>query len=647
MQFVYCLYYMCVRYDYYGSGTFETTNLKGRAEMNRKLSLLFCVAVFGISGSMFAQNANGIIAPSRMIDWSSAGVEGGIPNRTTVCATLSPGASASQINNAISSCPSGQVVSLAAGTYNLSGMIEFYQKSGVTLRGAGSNETFLVFTGRGSCNGFAAEICIHGSPISISSPNNLANWTGGYSQGTTQITLDNTTNLRVGDLIALDQTNDASDTGSVLFCDASGSCSSEGPGGIYRSGREESQMVTATAINGNVVTISPGLYMANWTSSKSPQAYWPTAMSTMDGIEALSIDSSSDTGSTGIQYGAGIMINAATNSWVKNVRSINAGRAHVWLYLTNHCSVVDSYFYGTQNGTTSEYAIEDDRDSDSLVMNNIFQHIVSPLIIDPASGTVIAYNYTIDDWYYAASGMWPGIMLHGGGTLDLFEGNEGSGFQADAIHGTHNLMTLFRNRFLGWETGKTTNTIPVQVEAYSRFFNVIGNVLGEPGYHTQYEDLAPSGTNGAKSIYVLGWSTGGGGTAGNLADDPRVASTLMRWGNYDTVTNTTHWDSSEVPSALSQYANPVPSSQALPASFFLSSKPSWWGTPWGNPPWPAIGPDVTGGTGPGGHSYDIPAKLCYDNTSKDSNGILNFSATSCYTSSPAPAAPTNLGATAH
>jgi hypothetical protein len=615
--------------------------------MNRKLAVLFCVAVFCIPGSMFAQSASGIIARSRMIDWSKAGVGGGIPNRTTVCATLSPGASTSQINSAISSCPSGQVVSLAAGSYNLSGMIEFYQKSGVTLRGAGSDKTFLTFTGHGSCNGFAAEICIHGSPISISSPNNLADWTGGYSQGSTQITLSNTSNLKVGSLVALDQTNDTSDTGSVLFCDASGSCSSEGPGGIYRSGREESQMVTATAINGNVVTISPGLYMSNWSSSKNPQAYWPTVQSTMDGVEDLSVDSTNNTGSSGIQYGAAIMINAATNSWVKNVRSINAGRAAVWLYLTNHCTVADNYVYGTQTGSTGAYGIEDDRDSDSLIINNIFQHVVSPLIIDPASGTVIAYNYTIDDWYYARSGMWPGIMLHGGGTLDLFEGNEGSGLQADAIHGTHNLMTLFRNRFLGWETGKTTNTIPVQIETYSRFFNVVGNVLGYPGYHTQYEDLTPTGRNGASSIYVFGWSTGGGGTAGNLADDPIVASTVMRWGNYDTVTNTTHWDSSEVPNGLSSYANPVPSSQSLPASFFLSGKPSWWGTPWGNPPWPAIGPDVSGGDGPGGHSYHIPAELCYQNTSKDSNGILNFNADKCYTSSPVPASPTNLGAVAH
>jgi hypothetical protein len=158
--------------------------------------------------------------------------------------------------------------------------------------------------------------------------------------------------------------------------------------------------------------------------------------------------------------------------------------------------------------------------------------------------------------------------------------------------------------------------------------------------------LAPDGTNMAKSIYVLGWSGNGGKTAHD-PNDPNVVSTLMRWGNFDVATDSVRWNTSEVPSGLSLFANPVPSNQTLPASFFLSGKPDWWTTPWGTPPWPAIGPDVTGGPGPGGHSYDIPAKLCYKNTSKDSNGVLDFNATKCYQTSAAPSPPTGLTTTPH
>jgi len=610
--------------------------------MNRKLSLLFLVVVFGFPGFTYAQNAGGILAPSRMIDWAQAGVVGGIPNRTSICATLSPGASASQINSAIASCPSDQVVSLNAGTYNLSSGIDFAGHSNVTLRGAGPDKTFLVFTGGVNCNGATGSVCIEGDPI-WSNPSNLANWTGGYSQGSTQVTLSNVNNLKVGSYINFDQLNDSSDPGAVFVCDTSGVCSTEGTGGVYRSGRAENQLVTVTGISGTTVSITPSIYMPNWRSSQSPQAFWPTNQASKDGVEDLSIDNSTNTSSLDA-----ISINSATNSWVKNVRTINPNRDHVQLRNTSHCTIADSYFYGTQSGQVSEYGVELDEDSDSLVINNIFQHIVSPILPGPDTGSVYAYNYSIDDWYSPSPGwMQAAYNAHAAGTaFDLYESNEGDSFQSDDIHGTHNFMTLFRNYLLGWQSGATNNTEAVEIESFGRYYNFVGNVLGRPGYHTQYEDLAPSGTNMAKSIYVLGWS-GNGGKTGNAPNDPIVVTTLMRWGNYDVVTGAVRWDSSEVPSGLSRYANPVPSSHALPASFFLSAKPSWWGTPWGAPPWPAIGPEVTGGPGPGGHSYDIPAKLCYNNTSKDSNGILNFNAKSCYESSAAPGSPTNLSATPH
>jgi hypothetical protein len=69
----------------------------------------------------------------------------------------------------------------------------------------------------------------------------------------------------------------------------------------------------------------------------------------------------------------------------------------------------------------------------------------------------------------------------------------------------------------------------------------------------------------------------------------------------------------------------------------LSARPSWWT----GAPWPAIGPDVGGGADPTGHAYRIPARVCYDNTSK-TGGILNFNAVNCYPDTAAPAPPTNV-----
>jgi hypothetical protein len=80
------------------------------------------------------------IPSARRIDWTYAGVPGGIPNRTTVCATFNPGASAASINSALASCSNG-VVKLNAGTYNLTGLQ--VHASNVTLRGAGADQTVL------------------------------------------------------------------------------------------------------------------------------------------------------------------------------------------------------------------------------------------------------------------------------------------------------------------------------------------------------------------------------------------------------------------------------------------------------------------------------------------------------------------------
>jgi hypothetical protein len=115
----------------------------------------------------------------------------------------------------------------------------------------------------------------------------------------------------------------------------------------------------------------------------------------------------------------------------------------------------------------------------------------------------------------------------------------------------------------------------------------------------------------------------------------------MRWGNYDTVNDASRFVSGEVPSGLSDYPNSVPGNNNLPASFYKAGQPSWWVTPFGTPAWPAIGPDVSGGSisGVGGHVYKIPARLCYENLSHNGgnpNLITNFNADNCYGSGGTP-----------
>lgn len=605
--------------------------------MRRKLFLfpIFCLSLFSQG-----QQWTGILSPNRAIDWSNAGISGGIPGRTTICQTFSPGATTSQINTAIQNCPSGQVVFLNAGTYSLTG-ISFNGKSNVTLRGAGADKTILQFTGPASCGGAVADadICLANMDWTFY-PNNTnrhtANWTAGYAKGTTTITLSSTAGLQVGQLMVLQQLNDSNtDTGNIWICSTSGICSGEGGVPDFSTGgnHEQMQTVRVTAISGTSVTISPGLYMPNWRASQAPGAFWGASLPiTGSGVEDMTLDHSA----TGTSAQAGITFYGAYQCWAKGVKSIKSNRGHVWMFVSSHNVVRDSYFYGTQNSASESYGIETDLSADNLIENNIYEQVAGALTQGTGTaGNVFSYNFEINDGFQnPATWLQPESIMHASGThMLLFEGNQGEGLEGDDFHGPSVFITSFRERNLGWDSGRTNNTFAVQISALNRYWNVIGNVLGQPGYHTTY--LAGPNT----SIYNLGNPYG----SLTLPFDSLTVSSLMRWGNYDVVSAASRFVASEVPSGLSLYANPVPASQALPASFYLSAKPAWWPT---STPWPAIGPDITGGTGPGGHSYAIPAAACYNNTTK-TNGILNFSASACYASSttapaPKPAAPTNL-----
>jgi hypothetical protein len=609
--------------------------------------ILLCLSTYAL-----AQNWSGIIDPSRAIDWSQAGISGGIPTRTTICSTLNPGATSAQINAAIASCPANEVVYLNAGTYTIASGITFNGHSNVTLRGAGPTQTILQFTGGDTCGGQGGDICainstgyyVGSAPVQPGG-SNAASWTAGYSQGTTQITLSKTSGLSVGSVIILDQANDTSDTGGVFICDTSachqsgetGSSNGRTIGGIDYN---QTQMVSVTAISGSTVTISPGIYANNWRSSQSPGAWWTGAQISSVGIENMTVDNSLSTSAA-----AGIYFYDCYQCWVTNVKSLNGNRNHVWLYQSAHAVIQNNYFYGTQNGAEESYGVEGFITSDDLIENNIFDHIASPGMSSGSSGVVWGYNFSINN-YYNVSPAWMQNTYSShdaGDEMNLWEGNEFNAIDCDDIHGSTSVNTYFRNQLTGTQTGKTLNTHAMNLYSYCRGYNVIGNVLGTIGYDTQYQVSPTVGLTVLcdTSVYILGFpnSECGGGTNPSL--DSLVSSTLMRWGNYDTVNAAAQWNASEVPTTAVKYinGNPVPANHNLPNSFYLSSSPSWWGAM----AWPPIGPDVTGGSDPTGHVYANPAQTCY-NAGTFTNGVLNFDATNCYTGSSAPTPPTNLSA---
>jgi hypothetical protein len=324
-------------------------------------------------------------------------------------------------------------------------------------------------------------------------------------------------------------------------------------------------------------------------------------------------------------------------------------------------TVRDSYMYGSA-GQQESYGVDSGYgSSDNLIENNICQHVATCEIREGDIGSVFGYNYAVDNFYNGGGGapdwqMGDGFHHGVGDDFGLWEGNIGSELELDDIHGTSFMLTGFRNYWTGFDPAitngqsKDAQTSAVAIQAGSRYVNLVGNVLGKTGYHTVYSATAAttsdSAANGNHTVILVGYS-GNGGAHGTLNNDTTAVSTLMRWGNYDTVNAGARFVNAEVPSGINPYGNAVPANQTLPSSFYLNAKPIWWGD---SIPWPAIGPDVTGGPGPGGHVYLNPAATCYLNVmggkTDGSSGPLSFNPDNCYSTN-GPPPPQGLNQVTH
>src|SRR5206468_240434 len=443
--------------------------------------------------------------PARAIRWQdNAGVPGGIPSASwTQCgATLSPGVTMAQITSAIAACGSNQYVQLAAGTFTLtSGTINFAAKSNVALRGMGPLSTILKISGSGGCF-ITAFICVAGSGNYTPSPQRSTTWTAGYAKGTTTITLGNAAGIVAGQVLYLDQDNDLLDTGQVLVCDSTVNdashvgCISAGNSvpdsrncngattsvtGLPVSGctgqtkgRTSLQIVSVVSVNGNNVTISPGLYLPNWRSSQNPGAWWPTTVIKNVGIENMTLD-----------------------------------------------------FLAASGG-----------------QHNIFEKFTSHMLIGTGTGVVLGYNFGINDTS-TSNFLWSSITVHDVTAYGLIEGNDTYTLVYDDVHGPHNFETTFRNRLGRQVSGKTAETSAGLLFSHSRYFHYVGNVLGTGGYHTNYQSAVPTNASCDRSIYNLGWANTSCANDSVLPQDALVQSTLMRWGNYDTVNNAVRFQASE------------------------------------------------------------------------------------------------------
>ncbi len=460
----------------------------------------FFLIFFLLSSPCFGQAWSGIISSSRAINWGNAGLPAALPdgettpnpwtppNRTQCGSTISAGASAATINAALAACPTGTYVLLGAGAFTLNNaVISMYAQNGVTLRGSGAQSTIFKLTGNSH---FDFSYADYGS--------GSCSWSAGYSAGTTSISLTGCSGptLKVGEILTLQQcdtgysgsgctTGAAADNGWLYICGFNTACQrgGEGTGNLP----EQTQIVYVTAVSGTgpyTVTISPGLYMPNWSSGNSPIASWTQGAHTVtpygNGLEDMTIASSSATGNE-LVY-----LDGAYASWVKGVRFIGSGAITPLFFQGCKNSLVLNNYTFSDPAIDSIYppAMQEGADSDNLVINNIGTSGEPWEGTGEMEGDVFAYNYSRDSF---TAYVIDTFEHNAGNALNLYEGNLTPSIQEDDTHGTHDLSTLFRNGVLGWEAPYTTeNLAGITLDSYNRFSNIIGNAIGDSGKLTCY-----------------------------------------------------------------------------------------------------------------------------------------------------------------
>jgi hypothetical protein len=550
---------------------------------------------------------------ARRTEWSP-GIPGGIPARTRICATVPPEPwgnghvdAAATIQHAIDACPEGQVVQLPPGTYRLTKHLVI--PKGIVLRGAGPERTRLRAEVKGTAVVYMTNLWVQydAPPVDV---------TADVPKGAREIPVADTSRFSVGDIVQIDQLDDAYVYRGGLRWFIRGPHPGDNRRPVSRDGyRCQGQTVEVVGKTRTSLRIGTPIHLG-FKRALRPQIYAPSGPRTHSGptvrwagLEDLYV--------TGGRNGMILML-AAAYSWIRNVESdgsLTTGRGqvghHIDLESCYRCVVRDSYVHDAsdviQGGGAYGISVNS-QSSECLVENNVVVNLNKPVVTQASGGgNVIAYNYVDDASTRAAPSLQETTIDAGHAAfphMELFEGNWAGHLGTDLVWGNSGWITFFRNYASGEQrrsrlAGESWDVEAIGLEGRGVELNVLGNVLGAPGKGLVYEvTSSPPGT-GRAAVYRIGHRADGGGGTGDIDryEDPRrpgsTASTLLRHGNFDHVTGKVSWD-------------PRIRSRELPPSLYLQEKPPFFR----DDPWPWVDP-----TGPE-KLHVLPAKRRFDELSR-------------------------------
>ena len=635
--------------------------------------------VFGLAATTQSNPATAAPSPTRLgvgilpadrdasANWRMAGMlsVGGIPNRTTVCKTVSPLGGGkddtANIQKAIEACPPGQVVLLSAGTFTVGEGHYVLLNRGVTLRGAGpcaGNATCTLIQRTDGCQPLSPKstgACgANPTPMIIVGPERWNNGTtstdltADVAAGSYSVQVASTAGFSVGQIVLLDELSGARwmpDLGKedqiwaapdyrvtynmhwpASSGDDPGNCTSAGCGGgntaftwFSRYDRPTSEHHRISAISGNRITFNSPLTISYRTSHTAQLSHYQRPHTTNAGVENMTL-SGADNGQLRFDW--------AANSWAYRVECTQ------W---AGECMAVDFSFriqleqFYIHDGAWCEpggagYNISLSEGSSEILIENGVSIRCNKVMVSrgAGAGSVTAYNY-MDDGYICCNNSnpifgadrWQEIGLNNshmvGGHHMLFEGNWNFNMDSDFTHGNAIYSTYFRN----WSTGYR-----------SRFTNPFDEATID-----DINGLPHPGGNGplraaATHIYTYWHSFIGNvlGTPGQMSEwiyhgvdfTQRAAVFLLGYTDDQRYPRRTHdpkadFTFSNPPGTTIAHGNydflnnsvswdPNNSNHVLPNSLYLTQRPAFFS----GYTWPWVNP--TGSP----QLYTLPAKARYD-----------------------------------
>ena len=456
-----------------------------------------------------------VIPSDRQISWATwTGVSGGLPVRSTVFTNMvgldNTGATdvSAAINNALTACPSNQVVAVPAGTFLVTNQI--WIPGGVTLRGASKSSTIFslqrpaVRADGGIRLGSSADLA----------PSLLWTNAGLALKGSTNLSLLTTNGLAIGNIVAIEQINDTNWVFNYSQDGSSGSQDLHATTSLTNYGI--AQYIKVLTISSTNITFEPPLNFT-YTNSLNCRLFrrgssnWPRLAT----LESCTVSTPTNKFTTSWQRN--VQFAFADEAGMRDVAINSYERYGAYLTAAYRCTIQDCDFIGTNlGGSGGNYAI-------GLVFASAFNRIennwtsnaiTSVVIGEMSQGNAIAYNFEAANYYSPTNWLQPSSSVHDCHPMyNLYEGNIFRMVGADMSHGNASSQTYLRNRLYGWQEYKTSQLRAMFIDYGHFYYNIVGNVMGGPWvpYFSFTNGPAPSEVISTTNVLMLvGYSTGDG-----------------------------------------------------------------------------------------------------------------------------------------